>query len=220
MSDTTEIIPAIIRITPEVGTNHNQVVSTSRELFNIISPSTTASRRGIESIDNMNTIGDDRPIIKSSFTDLGDNQKIVPHTGGLVETIIRAYQQDLHLILRPDDIWLAILIQLNLFVNGNWQEIRPLLIDDEWLQNGPPLSGQNSVAGSAIECMVSNVQNRLIDPDFKEWFIPNFTTTTTDDITTAYISLLATVKEGFKHIHHGHCGFPSITLQAVLAPRC
>ncbi|KAI1632377.1 hypothetical protein F4809DRAFT_627997 [Biscogniauxia mediterranea] len=216
MSDTTEIIPAIIRITPEVGTNHNEVVSTPRELFNIISPSMTAPRTGIEFVDNMNNTDDDRHIIESSFTDLGNNQKIVPHIGGLVETIIRAYQQDLHLILRPDDIWLAILIQFNLFVNGNWREIIPLLIDDEWLdsgvQNGLPLSGQNSVAGSAAEYFVSIVQNNLIDPDFKDWFVPNFTTTTTDDITTAYISLLATVKEKFKHSLHGSCGFPSITL--------
>ena len=39
-------------------------------------------------------------------------------TESWVDGIIRAFQQDLHLTIRPDDVWLAILTQFSFYVNN------------------------------------------------------------------------------------------------------
>ena len=66
-----------------------------------------------------------RGIIQSSFHELNVNTSpIIPYGNGLVNGIIRAFQQDLHLVLRPDDIWLSILTQFSMFVNGDSEHLR------------------------------------------------------------------------------------------------
>jgi hypothetical protein len=66
--------------------------------------------------------------MKSSFTDLNESTKIVPYRNGLVNGIIRAFQQDLHLVLRLDNIWLAVLTLYGFNVNGYAKELRSLFV--------------------------------------------------------------------------------------------
>ena len=49
-------------------------------------------------------------VMHSSFTDVdqGTGPRLIPSPTGLLGGIIRAYQQGLHLVFRPDDVWLAI----------------------------------------------------------------------------------------------------------------
>ena len=73
-----------------------------------------------------------RRIIQSSFHELNpETSPIIPYGNGLVNGIIRAFQQDLHLVLRPDDIWLSILTQFNMFVNGNSEHLRTQFVAHE-----------------------------------------------------------------------------------------
>ncbi|EGO21327.1 hypothetical protein SERLADRAFT_476365 [Serpula lacrymans var. lacrymans S7.9] len=44
---------------------------------------------------------------------------IIPQKNGFVHTVMEAYNRHRALIIRPDDVWLAILIQFSLYVNGN-----------------------------------------------------------------------------------------------------
>lgn len=54
----------------------------------------------------------DMPVMQSFCKDLpdNDNERYIPYGNGFVNGIFRDLQQDLHLILRPDDLWLANLI--------------------------------------------------------------------------------------------------------------
>jgi hypothetical protein len=45
-----------------------------------------------------------------------------------VNGTIRAFQQDLHLVLRPDDVWLAITMQFRFYVAGHAEEMRSKLV--------------------------------------------------------------------------------------------
>ena len=56
---------------------------------------------------------------------------IIPYGNGLVEGITRASNQDMHLGLRLDDIWLGILTQFNFFVNGKDEILRPQFVTHE-----------------------------------------------------------------------------------------
>jgi hypothetical protein len=52
----------------------------------------------------------------------------------------------------------------------------------------------------------------LKDPDLRAWIIPNFTTTTTLDVTVASVVMMATFKAYFKYIFSLRCGIPRVTL--------
>lgn len=64
------------------------------------------------------------PILLTSFHGLSSCDAVIPQGNAFVNGILRAFQQDLHLILRPDDLWLAILTQFSLFVKGNPEDLR------------------------------------------------------------------------------------------------
>ncbi|KAF9986167.1 hypothetical protein BGZ79_005355, partial [Entomortierella chlamydospora] len=67
-------------------------------------------------------------ILQSSFQGLSD---IVPKTNGFVHTVIHAYNRHRALIIRPDDVWTAILVQFSFFVNGNAELLRSQFVSHE-----------------------------------------------------------------------------------------
>lgn len=56
------------------------------------------------------------------------------------------------------------------------------------------------------------IQKNVIDPDLRKWIIPDFTTTTPNDITTASVIMMATLQSYFKYLFGITCGIPSVTL--------
>jgi hypothetical protein len=92
-------MPVTIKPSPErMGRNIDQAVRNGQELFKK-TPAACAPSGG-------------RRILHSSFSDIENSTHgVLPYGNGFVNGVIRAFEQDLHLILRPDDIWLAILTQ-------------------------------------------------------------------------------------------------------------
>jgi hypothetical protein len=104
-------MPVIIKPSPEkAGTNTDEAVSNSQELLKKASSGWAPPGGGNRDVTMVET--EKRRIIQSSFSYIESSaQKVIPYGNGLVNGVIRAFRQDLHLILRPDDIWLAILTQ-------------------------------------------------------------------------------------------------------------
>ena len=48
-------------------------------------------------------------ILRSSFSAVDTSRVIFPQSSGFVKTIVQAYNNHQALIIRPDDVWLAIL---------------------------------------------------------------------------------------------------------------
>ncbi|KAJ6480078.1 hypothetical protein DFH09DRAFT_1107991 [Mycena vulgaris] len=57
--------------------------------------------------------------------------KIVPNANGFVATFLDAYTQDRALVIRPNDVWLAILSQFNFFVNTRAELLRASFVSHE-----------------------------------------------------------------------------------------
>jgi hypothetical protein len=70
-------------------------------------------------------------------------QDIIPQRNGLVYTVIEAYNRHRALIVRPDDVWLAILTQFCFFVNGNEEALRHVFVAHEGKQELEVLEGGN-----------------------------------------------------------------------------
>lgn len=163
------------------------------------------------------------PILRSSFSfqhgpgSAGVDPSIVLNKNGFAHTVIRAWQQDLHLRLRPDDVWLAILTQFSFFVNGNAEALRPLFVTHEegrekLVFDAGPTDIESVDLGHVAKQLAGMVQDRLKDPAVATTLLPHFTTTTPHDAATAAMAFLGTMKEYFHYGVAFGCSFPSVTL--------
>jgi len=159
-----------------------------------------------------------RRIIQSSFHELNPKTSpIIPYGNGLVNGILRAFQQDLHLVLRPDDIWLSILTQFNMFVNGNSEHLRTQFVahqrKKELVINMGPQRFEDVDMGKFAQAMTELIQENVVDPQLRELVMPNFSTTTDNDKSVAAITMMGTLQVYFDYYATLGCGFPSVTLQ-------
>jgi hypothetical protein len=53
------------------------------------------------------------------------------YDNGFINGVIRAFNQDLHLVIRPNDVWQAIVLQFSFFVNGNAESLWKIFVAHE-----------------------------------------------------------------------------------------
>ncbi|KAL7913594.1 hypothetical protein GGI35DRAFT_437968 [Trichoderma velutinum] len=210
---------AVTRPNPgAVGVIKDKPVTSSAELLRRASEAWTIDARKAERVRTNKKIGpESRQLLYQSFEDMNkNNMSLVPYRNGFVDGIIRAFQQDLHLTLRPDDVWLSIMVQFSFYVNGSAEEMRRFFVTHEGKKqlvvNTGPRSPLSVDLGTLARAFTDLIQRNVTDPDLKSWMLPNFSTTTNEDVTTTAIVMMATVKAYFEYIAMGGCGFPSVTL--------
>lgn len=132
-----------------------------------------------------------------------------------VMSAVRAYSNHHHLIIKPDDVWLAICIQFSNYINGNSESLRNKFVDFEGKKqlvvNG---GGTLMTANYEDLCnrMTIEISKNIKDPNVREWVIPNFTTTTDTDRMVGAVVLMASMKSYFEYKMCLMCNLPSVTL--------
>lgn len=73
----------------------------------------------------------DNNVIQTSFLDLAtftgnsdDREEVYGQHNGFVDSAVQAYNQHHNLVIRPDDVWFAILAQLNIYINEHAEDLR------------------------------------------------------------------------------------------------
>ncbi|KAJ7728336.1 hypothetical protein B0H16DRAFT_1665514 [Mycena metata] len=138
---------------------------------------------------------------------------VFPDRNGFIGTAIQAYNEHRALVIRPDDVWLAILCQFNFFVNANAELLRANFVAHEGKQD---LVIEADIAdfASMARRMVGEIEKNVVDPTLREWVVPNFTTTTDTDRTVGAVLMMATLKEFFSYTFATTaCGIPRVTLE-------
>lgn len=216
MSQTIKM-PVTIYPSPEiVGQNKDPTVQTEQELLRATSRAWTKTNPAPLIHSNKKDGPENRPIIQSSFHDLPGTSTIIPYGNGLVDGIIRAFNQDLNLVLRPDDIWLAILTQFSMFVNGNAELLRAHFVAHKGRKTLTvdmtpfPLKAVN-MGRFALE-MIRVIQGNVVDPELRDLILPNFSTTTENDTSVASAVMIGALENYFEYRLLYGCGFPSVTL--------
>ena len=141
---------------------------------------------------------------------------------GLLGTMYAAYSSHCPMVLRPDDIFLGIVIAFGWYVTNNSEETRHLFVDHTGRKeltvrvNSPPFhSTSMSHWDNFIELMTTEIQKNT-KTDVTEWSRPTFSTTTKTDVTAAGIALMATVQNFFSMRFILDCGLSKVTLQGTL----
>ncbi|KAJ7268367.1 hypothetical protein C8J57DRAFT_1324986, partial [Mycena rebaudengoi] len=158
-------------------------------------------------------------ILQCAFSD-GTNvvPNVSPEGNGFVNTILAAYNHHRALIIRPDDVWLAILSQFNFFVNANAELLRASFVAHEGQRELVIFAEGTRYSvdfGSMARQMVGLIEKNVVDLTLREWVVPNFTTTTANDTTVAAVLMMAILKQYFSYgftCQCSTCGIPRVTL--------
>jgi hypothetical protein len=155
-------------------------------------------------------------IIQSSFNNIGSGEsQLYSSENGFVNAAINGYNHHHHLILRPEDVWFAILSQFNLFMKLNAELVRSFFVAHQGQKELEVFDTGTRGAydfSKVAEKMTGEIEKNLVDPSFGEWVMPNFTTTTDTDRTVAGILLMGALQNYFSYKMTLLCGLPSVTL--------
>lgn len=136
-------------------------------------------------------------------------------TAGFVDTIFYAYRQHHNVIIRPDDIWTAIVVQFSLYVNANAEALRHSFVNFEGKQT-LKVEFRSRIHQVDMRDFIQAIMNLIdenIKPSVYNWILPNFTTTTENDKLTTGVAMMATLQNFFDYEFWGIiCGIPEVTI--------
>ncbi|KAJ6562593.1 hypothetical protein B0H19DRAFT_1260158 [Mycena capillaripes] len=145
---------------------------------------------------------------------------LIPTANGFVQTVILAYNKHHNLIIRPDDVWIAILTQFNFYVKANTELLRASFVAHDGKQKLKVIRGSREemdFASMARE-MVGLLAQVIVDPTLRAWVTPDFSTTTLKEQTAGAIVMMSTLKGYFEFVFDSwDCGIPRVTLDGTKA---
>jgi hypothetical protein len=145
-----------------------------------------------------------------------DRVAFTPSPNGLVDAAIEAWNTHHHLVLRPDDFWLAIISQLGFYINANAEDLRHLFVshkDKKKLTVKQYVHPDAADYATFAQQMAGEIGNNVVDSDLVPWIIPDFSTTTDTDRVVGSILLMGAMQKYFDYdFCCATCGIPSVTL--------
>jgi hypothetical protein len=132
-----------------------------------------------------------------------------PSGDSFVRGAIQAWGEHLHLVIRPEEVWFTILVQMNFYMNAHAENIRDLFVSH---QGQELIYIEDFTWYDVLRRFKDEIQARVKTPWLLDWIMPNFTTTTENDIMTANVLMMGLTKSYFKFEGGIVCGLPSVTL--------
>ncbi|TVY42193.1 Uncharacterized protein LOCC1_G006141 [Lachnellula occidentalis] len=167
----------------------------------------------------------DNHILQSSFDNITAKTNIFPSSNSFVNGAVTAYSDHQHLEIRPEDVWLSILSQLNIYINAHAEELRDMFVAHQGQKNLDIDEAELDIRGEGggrtkfrvdwgkfSYKMTQLIAENVKDPSLREWIIPSFTTTGELDRAVAAIMMMATMQQYFSYSCSIMCGLPSVTL--------
>ncbi|KAL9595850.1 MAG: hypothetical protein Q9219_006192 [cf. Caloplaca sp. 3 TL-2023] len=160
---------------------------------------------------------DCQEIFMSSFSDPELQETCLQISeNGFVHTAIQSYNHHQNLVLKPDDVWLAILTQFNIYVNAHSEELRKYFVDFEGKRSLKVVYGSGTAKTldwpDFIGKIDALIERNIVDPTLRSWIVPDFSTTTDQDKVVCQIVMMSTLQKYFGYRCCMLCGIPSVTL--------
>lgn len=102
------------------------------------------------------------------------------------------------LVIRPDDVWLSMLTQFCLYVHDHVEELRGHFVSHkckERLLIKTDIPFAHVDISTVAQEFTYRMKEKMISPEVRDWIIPNFTTTTENDVAIASTTMMATTKQ-------------------------
>ncbi|KAH6910033.1 hypothetical protein BKA70DRAFT_1425069 [Coprinopsis sp. MPI-PUGE-AT-0042] len=158
-----------------------------------------------------------KELLQSTFSgSKTDFSQVAPLNNGFIDTVVRAYNGHHSLVLRPDDVWIAILGQFNFYVNAHAEELRARFVAHKGKKKLTVTAVGTRYTvdfGNLAKQMTDLIDANVVDKELKEWILPNFSTTRHNDTVVSSVLMMATLKAYFSYGMSLTCGLPSVTLE-------
>ncbi|SPO00760.1 uncharacterized protein DNG_03508 [Cephalotrichum gorgonifer] len=154
----------------------------------------------------------DTEVLMSSLdaTDLSAaDHGLQPSADSFLRGAIQAWGEHHHLMIRPEEVWFTILVQLNFYMGTHAEEVRDLFVNHEGRET---ILVEDYTWMLVLERFQYEIQDRVKTDWLLEWIQPNFTTTTDSDRMTANVLMMGLMKQYFNYEGSIICGLPSVTL--------
>ncbi|KAL0479876.1 hypothetical protein AKO1_007360 [Acrasis kona] len=136
-------------------------------------------------------------------------------THSFVMAAFKCYSNHHFLVLKPDDVWIAITTQFSNYVNKHGEELRSKFVDFEGKKE-LVVSGLGNLKTANYESLCLKLQGEIAknikDPSIADWVVPSFSTTTNTDKVVGSIVLMSTTKTYFDYKFMLLCNLPGVTL--------
>jgi hypothetical protein len=137
---------------------------------------------------------------------------------GLIRAAYYAYSFHHNLVLRPEDIWFAILTQFSFYVNANSENLRSSFVAHEGKKGLVLRDPGQADMGLMCRNMTKLIDENIVDEKLREWILPSFTTTTINDEVVAAVIMMGTLQRYFEYVFDASCcGIPRVTLLGELS---
>ncbi|KYQ93872.1 hypothetical protein DLAC_05271 [Tieghemostelium lacteum] len=136
-----------------------------------------------------------------------------------VKACILAYNDHHHLILKPDDLWIAILSQFSNYVNLHSEKLRNKFVEHEGQKELEVVCGgtlRTAPYDLLTKMMSDSIAKNIKDPSIRDWAVPSFSTSTETDRIVGIVMLMATFKNYFAYKFSLRCGLPQVTLLGTI----
>ncbi|KAI1742870.1 hypothetical protein F4680DRAFT_385285 [Xylaria scruposa] len=141
---------------------------------------------------------------------------LIADNNGFVNAVVKAFNQHHHIVIRPEDIWLAILTQFSSYVNAHGEELRSHFVAHEGQKNLVVKydgADRYSIDFADFALKIGDLmEENIVDPELRRWITPAFSTTTQHDVVISSIVMMGMLQHYFKYTCFATCGIPSITL--------
>ncbi|CAH6419317.1 Domain of unknown function (DUF4419)-containing protein [uncultured virus] len=135
-------------------------------------------------------------------------------SNSFVGAIYDAYSYHYNLVLRPDDVWLTIVIALADYIDNHAEKMRKAFVTFE---------GKKQLVVQVMKsdwptiiAQFSDLINENTVGSVRDWIEPKFSTTTPNDSLIGRVALMGAMKNYFAYGCHICCGIPKVTLMGTL----
>ncbi|KAI0483703.1 hypothetical protein F4859DRAFT_409756 [Xylaria cf. heliscus] len=141
---------------------------------------------------------------------------LIADKNGFINAIVEAFNHHHHLVIRPDDIWLAILTQFSSYVNAHAEELRSHFVAHEDQKKLVVTYGTGDRYSLDFADFASKIgdliEEDIVGPESRRWIKPDFSTTTQHDVVISSIVMMGTLQPYCQDVCEMWCAIPSVTL--------
>eukprot|EP00286_Rhodomonas_abbreviata_P024369 CAMPEP_0181314180 /NCGR_PEP_ID=MMETSP1101-20121128/14671_1 /TAXON_ID=46948 /ORGANISM="Rhodomonas abbreviata, Strain Caron Lab Isolate" /LENGTH=969 /DNA_ID=CAMNT_0023421237 /DNA_START=41 /DNA_END=2947 /DNA_ORIENTATION=+ len=141
---------------------------------------------------------------------------------GLISAVTDAYNSHLDLVLDPNDFWITIVAQFSAYINGGdrAESLRDSIVDFDGKKTLTVTAAGTLFTtdfGRMTVSMVDEIAQNIKDPSLREWFLPGFSTSTTNDKICASVACMSALQNYFDYRFCLACGIPNVTLRGTVS---
>jgi hypothetical protein len=141
-----------------------------------------------------------------------------PFKNGFVGAAFQAYNMHYHLVLRPDDIWIAITTALASFIDTHAEEMRSIFVSHEGKEKLVVFGSGNRMSADypdLIDQLTTLIDQKTKD-NIRDWIECNFSTSDPASRTVSKLVLMGALKHYFSYGMCLMCGLPGVTLKGTI----